>query len=116
EGGGGVSLWTYQECEFVNTTFAANQQLAASGLGGGGLYAEDADPGTQFDVFVLNCTFAENSDAAGHGSSIRPNVFNTEVLKTLGRMDEPWPAASLFSAKVQLSTNTSNCVPGSASM
>jgi hypothetical protein len=78
-GGGGVSLFTDQVCEFVNSTFAGNQQLAPSGLGGGGLYAETQDPGSELDVYVLSCTFAQNTDAAGHGTSIRPNVVNTEV-------------------------------------
>ena len=27
----------------------------------------------------MNCTFRDNVDTAGHGSSIRPNVFNTFV-------------------------------------
>jgi VCBS repeat-containing protein len=79
EGGGAVSLYTEQDCSFVNTTFAGNQQMASSGLGGGALYAENFDPGVEFDVLLLGCTFSQNVDAAGHGSSVRPNVFNTEV-------------------------------------
>ena len=80
QGGGAVSLYTDLACSFANTTFATNHQDAVGGLGGGALYAEDLDPGTEFDVYVLNCTFHDNVDAAGHGSSIRPNVFNTFVL------------------------------------
>ncbi len=77
QGGGGVSLFTDQSCTLVNTTFDGNQQSSAGGLGGGALYAETSDPGTEFDVDVLSCTFHGNGDAAGSGSSILPNGFNT---------------------------------------
>src|SRR5882724_2266163 len=80
QGGGGLSLYSDQRCDLVNCTFAANQQLAPSGLGGGAVYAETIDSGVEFDVFVHSCTFHENFDAAGHGTSVRPNVFNTEIF------------------------------------
>lgn len=79
QGGGGISIYTDQNCTIANTTFATNQQSAVTGLGGGGLYVENADPGSELDVFVVNCTFHDNRDAANHGTSIRPNVFNTYV-------------------------------------
>ncbi|MCX6896826.1 MAG: lamin tail domain-containing protein, partial [Verrucomicrobia bacterium] len=79
QGGGGISLYTEQPCTIVSTTFATNRQNAIAGLGGGALYAETIDSGVQFNVHLLSCTFHDNVDAAGHGSSIRPNVFNTFV-------------------------------------
>ncbi len=79
QGGGGISIYTDQTCNIANTTFATNRQNAATGLGGGGLYVENADPGSELDVFVVNCTFHDNRDEADHGTSIRPNVFNTYV-------------------------------------
>jgi VCBS repeat-containing protein len=79
QGGGGISLYTDLECLIANTTFAGNQQLSGGALGGGALYVEDLDPGVELDVFIINCTFHENTDEAGHGTSIRPNVFNTVV-------------------------------------
>ena len=64
----------------VNTTFAANKiQLDNGGLGGGAVYVEDENPGQELDVYFINCTFHENIDASGQGTSIRPNVFNTTV-------------------------------------
>ncbi len=80
QGGGGISIYTDQNCSIANTTFAGNQQLAVSGLGGGALYVENLEPGLELDVPVVSCTFHENIDAANQGSSIRPNVFNTFVL------------------------------------
>src|SRR5581483_11580211 len=79
QGGGGISIYTVQPCVMLDTTFSANQQLSPGGLGGGALYVEDLDPGTELDVFILSCTFHENVDASSQGSSIRPNVFNTTV-------------------------------------
>ncbi len=79
QGGGGVSIYTELPCRIVNSTFAANQQLSPGGTGGGALYVEDFDPGVELDVYVLNCTFHDNVDASGQGSSIRPNVFNAFV-------------------------------------
>lgn len=78
-GGGAVSLYTDQTCEFVNTTFSANLQRSAAGFGGGALYAENSDPIAMLPVTVEHCTFAENQDAAGGGSSIHANVFGTLV-------------------------------------
>jgi VCBS repeat-containing protein len=79
QGGGGISIYTDQTCTIANTTFATNRQNAVTGLGGGALYVENVDPGTELDVLVVNCTFHDNRDVANHGSSIRPNVFNTFV-------------------------------------
>ncbi|MEI6196514.1 MAG: choice-of-anchor Q domain-containing protein, partial [Verrucomicrobiota bacterium] len=79
QGGGGVSYYTYWPCAILDTTFATNRQNAVGGLGGGAIYAETADSGTEFDLYVLNSTFRDNRDTAGHGSSFRPNVFNTIV-------------------------------------
>ena len=88
-GGGAVSLYTDQTCKFMDTTFATNRQNAIgdgvyTGLGGGALYAEPDYFDLRFppvlNVYVLNCTFSDNRDAAGHGSSIRPNDDNATVL------------------------------------
>ncbi len=79
QGGGAISFYSSQPSTIANTTFAGNHQTAVNGLGGGALYVEDSNPGVEMDVNVLNCTFKGNIDAAGHGSSIRPNVFNTVV-------------------------------------
>ena len=79
QGGGGVSFFTVWPCTILDTTFATNRQNDIGGLGGGAIYAETADAGTEFDLHVLNCTFRDNRDVAGHGTAIRPNVFNTVV-------------------------------------
>ena len=79
QGGGGISIYTDQSCTIADTTFATNRQNAVTGLGGGGLYVENVDPGVELDVFVVNCTFHDNRDLSNHGTSIRPNVFNTYV-------------------------------------
>ncbi|WP_160164644.1 Ig-like domain-containing protein [Pedosphaera parvula] len=79
QGGGGISIYSDLPCVIANTTFSGNRQLSGGGLGGGAMYVEDLDPGVELDVFVVNSTFHENTDAAGHGTSIRPNVFNTVV-------------------------------------
>jgi len=78
-GGGAVSIYSAHLCTFFADTFATNQQNAVGGLGGGALYAETFDPGTELDVQVLSCTFVDNMDAGGQGSSIRPNVENTYI-------------------------------------
>lgn len=78
-GGGAVSLFTNEACEFTNNTFSGNRQAAPNGLGGGAIYAENLDPRTAFDVAVSHCTFDENSDASDGGSSICANVFSTMV-------------------------------------
>jgi|GEM_PF-626118 len=79
-GGGGISLWTYWPCLIENTTFATNRQNAVGGLGGGALYAATADPGIEFDASVVNCTFHDNRDVSGQGTSIRPDVDNNTVV------------------------------------
>ncbi|MGZ4961054.1 MAG: Ig-like domain-containing protein [Limisphaerales bacterium] len=79
QGGGGISIYADQSCTIANTTFATNRQNAVTGLGGGGLYVENVEPGVELDVFVVNCTFHDNRDASNQGTSIRPNVFNTYV-------------------------------------
>ncbi len=79
QGGGGISIYTDQQCTIQNTTFSGNRQLSPGGLGGGAMYVEDSDPGSELDVFLLGCTFSGNLDVTGQGSSIRPNVFNTVV-------------------------------------
>jgi VCBS repeat-containing protein len=78
-GGGAISLFTDQACSFSNTTFSANTQGSSTGYGGGALYVENAIPSTDFPVVITHCTFAENSDTAGKGSSISANVFGTMV-------------------------------------
>ncbi|HOX01951.1 MAG TPA: Ig-like domain-containing protein [Candidatus Paceibacterota bacterium] len=78
-GGGAISLYTDQPCSFVNTTFSGNRQLSLNGFGGGALYIENLTPSSELPVQVAHCTFAENVDAAGRGSSIRANVFGTMV-------------------------------------
>ena len=78
-GGGGISFYTYWPCAILDTTFSTNRQNAVAGLGGGAIYAETADAGTEFDLHILNSTFRDNRDAAVHGTAIRPNVFNTVV-------------------------------------
>ncbi|MDB6035773.1 MAG: Outer rane adhesin like protein, partial [Verrucomicrobiales bacterium] len=80
QGGGGISLYTDRDCMIVDTTFAANQQLSSGGLGGGALYVENRDVGHPMEVVVTSCTFHDNTDAAGLASSIRPNVFDANVL------------------------------------
>ena len=79
QGGGALSLYTYQPCTITSTTFATNRQNAVGGLGGGAVYAETYDTGVEFDAYFLNCTFRDNVDLANQGSSIRPNNFNTVV-------------------------------------
>lgn len=78
-GGGAISLYTDQHCSFVNTTFSTNRQRSTSGFGGGALYAENFTPATELSVSVVNCTFAENQDAAVLGSSLHANVFGTVI-------------------------------------
>ncbi len=80
QGGGGVSLYTDRDCMIVDTTFTANQQLSSGGLGGGALYVENSDAGHSLEVSVTSCTFSQNKDAAGLATSIRPNVFDANVL------------------------------------
>lgn len=80
QGGGGVSIFSDQHCLIENTTFSGNHQQSPGGLGGGALYVENLDPGTPLLVSVNGCTFRDNIDEAGGGSSIQPNVFNTQVL------------------------------------
>lgn len=78
--GGGVSLFTDRACSFVNTTFSGNRQEAATGIGGGALYAENSAPLDELLVSVTHCTFAENLDASvAGGTSIHGNVFGTRV-------------------------------------
>ncbi len=88
-GGGAVSLYTDQTCKFMDTTFATNRQNAIgdgvyTGLGGGAIYAEPDYLDLRFppvlNAYVLNCTFHDNVDAAGHGTAIRPNDDNATVL------------------------------------
>ena len=78
-GGGAVSIYTDRPCSFVNTTFSGNRQQAGSGFGGGAIYAENFTPSTELSNLVAHCTFAENVDASGQGSSIHANVFGTVV-------------------------------------
>ncbi len=78
-GGGAISLYTDQPCSFVNTTFSGNRQQSLNGFGGGALYVENLTPSSELPVQVAHCTFAENVDAAGRGSSIHANVFGTMV-------------------------------------
>ena len=78
-GGGAISLYTSQDCSFINTTFSANHQQSISGYGGGALYAENFDPVSDLSVEVAHCTFADNRDAADQGSAINANVFGTLV-------------------------------------
>jgi len=88
-GGGAISLYTDQTCRFMDTTFATNRQNAIgdgvyTGLGGGAIYAEPDYEDLRFppvlQAYVLNCTFHDNVDAAGHGSSIRPNDDNANII------------------------------------
>ncbi|HEX2748284.1 MAG TPA: choice-of-anchor Q domain-containing protein, partial [Verrucomicrobiales bacterium] len=78
-GGGAISLYTSAACSFTSTTFSGNRQRSTTGFGGGALYAENFNPQVIFPVTVTQCTFAENQDAAGNGSSIHSNVFNCRV-------------------------------------
>ncbi len=78
-GGGGVSLFTHWPCAFTHTAFATNRQNCSVGEGGGALYAENAEPGLEFAVDVLSCTFHDNRDAANRGTSIRPNRADTVI-------------------------------------
>lgn len=78
-GGGGVSIYSDQDCHIDNTTFSGNRLLSSGGLGGGALYVENLDPGQDLVVSVTHCTFKDNDDISNQGSSIRPNVFNTFV-------------------------------------
>ena len=80
QGGGGISLYTYENCSILNTTFATNRQNAVGGLGGGALYAATADAGVELDATVYNCTFRDNRDAAGQGTSIRPDVDDNTII------------------------------------
>ena len=79
QGGGAISFFTTHAGTIYATTFATNRQNAITGLGGGALYAETADPGVELDVNLVSCSFRDNVDAGGQGSSLRPNVFNTVV-------------------------------------
>ncbi len=80
QGGGGLSIYSDQHCVIENTTFSGNSQQSPGGLGGGALYVENLDPGTPLLVYVNGCTFRDNTDEANGGTSIRPNVFNSQVL------------------------------------
>lgn len=88
-GGGAVSMFTAQTCTFLDTTFATNRQNTVgdgtyTGLGGGAMYAEPDYGDVRFppflNVYVLNCTFHDNVDVSGHGTSIRPNGDNSDVF------------------------------------
>ena len=79
QGGGAVSLYTSQPCSFTNTTFSANRQNAPTGYGGGALYVENYDPTVLVNTTVLHCTFDDNVDESGQGSSICANVLNAYV-------------------------------------
>jgi VCBS repeat-containing protein len=78
-GGGGISLYTDLPCSFVNTTFSTNRQSSPTGFGGGAIYAENYDPGTELIITIEHCTFAENRDEADLGSSVNANVFGTKI-------------------------------------
>jgi len=77
--GGAISIFSDQTSTISNTTFSANQQRATSALGGGALYAENRSAGSEFNVFIVGSTFAENVDASEQASSVKTNVFNTSV-------------------------------------
>jgi hypothetical protein len=77
QGGGAVSLYSIHPCTIYDTTFATNRQNAISGFGGGALYAETANPGSELDVNLVSCSFRDNFDAGGQGSSLRPEQNNT---------------------------------------
>jgi VCBS repeat-containing protein len=79
QGGGAISLYTSKPCSFVNTTFSDNRQSGSGGFGGGALYIENSEIGWEFTIDVDHCTFRDNVDAAGNGSSIRAEAFNTWV-------------------------------------
>jgi len=80
--GGAVSLYTNEDCSFLNTTFSGNSQTAPTGYGGGALYVENFVASMFFQVHVTHCTFSGNSDIANKGSSIHSNVSNTRVVLT----------------------------------
>ena len=79
QGGGAVSLYTVHPCTIYDSTFATNRQNSVSGFGGGALYAETFNPGTEFYVNLVSCSFRDNFDAGDQGSSIRPEQNNTFV-------------------------------------
>jgi len=79
QGGGGVSIFTTNECFISNCTFSGNTQGDAAGLGGGALYVENSNPAFLLKVNVTSCTFKGNRDNARRGSAIRTNVSKTSV-------------------------------------
>ncbi len=79
QGGGGVSIFSTNQCFIRNTTFSGNSQESAAGLGGGALYVENANPALLLVVHVTGCTFKNNRDNARKGSAIRTNVAKTSV-------------------------------------
>ncbi|HEX7652378.1 MAG TPA: Ig-like domain-containing protein, partial [Verrucomicrobiae bacterium] len=79
QGGGAISFYSRTASTIHDSTFTGNQQNGAAGYGGGAIYAETYNPGIEFDVNILNCTFRSNYDAGFQGSSLHPNVFNTFI-------------------------------------
>jgi len=77
--GAGVSLYTDQECRFVNTTFAQNVQANENGEGGGALVAENRTSVTPQNTYLTHCTFAENEDASGAASAVLSVSEGTHV-------------------------------------
>lgn len=70
KGGGAISVYTFLPSSITNSTFVENGQENAGGLGGGAVYAENADLALFFDLQVEHCTFRNNTDAATSGSAV----------------------------------------------
>ncbi len=117
-GGGAISIFSDRECFIRNSTFSANVQGAATGIGGGAIYAENATPSSQLTVEVVHCTFSENLDHSRFGgTAIHANVFGTEVgvrnsifADGQGRNLEVQGAASLLSGGGNISDDQTRTV------
>lgn len=98
-GGGAISIYTSLPSSITNSTFAGNrQENGGSVVGGGALYAQNADLAQFFNLQVEHCTFFNNDDAKLKGSAVlsaaagmkahlRNNIFNDiqgQVLDVLG--------------------------------
>ena len=70
-GGGAISIYTSQPCSITNSSFFGNRQdNGGSVVGGGALYAQNADLAQFFNLQVEHCTFLDNDDAKAKGSAI----------------------------------------------
>lgn len=77
--GGAISVYASVPASITNSTFVDNEQTNAGGLGGGALYAENADLAQFFNLRLEHCTFSNNIDAAHSGSAVLSSSAGLKV-------------------------------------